>query len=347
MLVLLILRLDMNKESNLLADKWKKNCYKFKFYLQGITEIGLPEAFYRARKKSLYQSLLDDFNAQEKKNIACRVNYYNKLTVPVKLPAEVKSIRGFSKKSSRSWAYYIDMKKYLLAFDPKLHFLYTPGDVRIVPTHPTLLKSRPISEHNASSVLLKLNRIRHYFFVNDSVPFAQKKNLLVWRGACHKPHRQAFVSRFHDHPLCNVGDSHPKFKNQPWHRGVMSISEQLQYKFILSIEGNDVATNLKWIMGSNSLCFMTRPKYETWFMEGTLEPGYHYVELADDYSDLEEKVEYYTKHLEEANSIVKNANAYVRTFMDARQEHLIGLLVLQKYFEKTGQCEPIGLGLWD
>ena len=48
-----------------------------------------------------------------------------------------------------------------------------------------------------------------------------------------------------------------------------------------------------------------------------------------------------------ANRIVKNANAYVRTFMDTRQEHLIGLLVLQKYFEKTGQCEPIGLGLWD
>lgn len=75
-------------------------------------------------------------------------------------------------------------------------------------------------------------------------------------------------------------------------------------------------------------------------------PGQHYVELADDYSDLEKKVKYYVKHPDEANSIVKNANAYVNTFKDKRQEHLIGLLVLQKYLEKTGQCEPIELDLW-
>lgn len=329
----------------MLADKWRKNRHKLKFYLQGIAEIGLPRQIYHAQRASLFRAFHEQGDDQKWREIAQRVNYYNQLAAPAVLPTEAQYIADFSR--WKSWAYYIDMKKYLLAFDRGFKFLYLPGDVRIIPGHPTLLKSRPISEHNASSVLLKLNRIRHYFFVNDSVPFAQKKNLLVWRGACHKPHRQAFVSRFHNHPLCNVGDSHPKFKDQPWHRGVMSISEQLQYKFILSIEGNDVATNLKWIMGSNSLCFMTRPKYETWFMEGTLKPGYHYIELADDYSDLEEKVEYYTKHLEEANSIVKNANAYVRTFMDTRQEHLIGLLVLQKYFEKTGQCEPIGLGLWD
>lgn len=329
----------------MLADKWKKNRHKLKFYLQGVAEIGLPRQIYHARRASLFRAVHEQIEDQKRQEIARRVNYYNQLVASKMLPSEAQYIADFAR--GKSWAYYIDMKKYLLAFDRGLKFLYLPGDVRTIPDHPTLLKSRPISEHNAPSVLLKLNRIRHYFFVNDSVPFAQKKNLLVWRGACHKPHRQAFVSQFYDHPLCNVGDSHPNSKDQPWHRGFMSVSEQLQYKFILSIEGNDVATNLKWIMGSNSLCFMTRPKYETWFMEGTLVPGYHYVELADDYSDLEEKVQYYAKHVEEANNIVKNANAYVSTFMDTRQEHLIGLLVLQKYFEKTGQCEPIALRLWD
>jgi hypothetical protein len=267
------------------------------------------------------------------------------LTAPVALTSEAQRIADFAR--GKSWAYYIDMKKYLLAFDPRFNFFYLPGDVKTIPEYPTLLKSRPISDQNTNSILLKLNRIRHYFFVNDSVPYSQKKNLLVWRGACHKPHRQEFVSRFYNHPLCNVGDSHPKFKDQIWHRGVMSVSEQLQYKFILSIEGNDVATNLKWIMGSNSLCFMTRPRYETWFMEGTLVPGYHYVELADDYSDLEEKIQYYIKHTEEANVIIINANDYVKNFLDSRQEHLISLLVMQKYFEKTGQCEAIELDLWD
>jgi len=286
----------------LLADKWKKNRHKVKFYLQGIAEIGLPRQFYLTQKASLFQEIYEQ-DDEKRKEIARRVNYYNKLSSSTLLPSEAQSIAEFVRE--KSWAYYIDMKKYLLAFDPKYNFFYLPGDIRSVPEHPTLLKSRPISEGNANSILLKLNRIRHYFFVNDSIPFAQKKNQLVWRGACHRPHRQAFVRQFYDNPLCNVGDSHPNFKNQPWHRGVMSISEQLTYKFILSIEGNDVATNLKWIMSSNSLCFMTRPKFETWFMEGSLVPGQHYVELADDYSDLEKKVKYYVKHPDEANSIVK------------------------------------------
>ncbi|MCL7931408.1 glycosyl transferase family 90 [Halomonas llamarensis] len=328
----------------MLADKWKKNRHKLRFYLQGMAEIGLPRRHYDEKKKTLFESIkmCDNSTRQE---ISRRVNYYNKLTLSENLPVEAPYIGEFSR--GKSWAYYIDMKKYLLAFDPALHFSYLPGDIRTVPDHPTLLKSRPIAGNNAHSVLLKLNRIRHYFFVNDSIPYEQKRSKLVWRGACHRPHRQAFVSQFYDHPLCDIGDSHPKFKDKPWHRGFMTLSEQLQYKFILSIEGNDVATNLKWIMGSNSLCFMTKPKYETWFMEGTLIPGYHYVELASDYSDLEEKLQYYIENPDEANNIVRNANAYLEKFMNTRQEHLIGLLVLQKFFEKTGQAEPVNLELWD
>ena len=111
----------------------------------------------------------------------------------------------------------------------------------------------------------------------------------------------------------------------------MSIRDQLKFKFILSIEGNDVATNLKWIMSSGSLCFMPKPKFETWYMEGTLEAGKHYVLVADDYSDLEEKVRYYSEHADEARAIVANANAYVTQFLDAEREALIGRKVVEKY----------------
>ena len=117
----------------------------------------------------------------------------------------------------------------------------------------------------------------------------------------------------------------------------MRINEQLQYKFILSIEGNDVASNLKWVMSSNSLSFMTKPKYETWFMEGTLIPNHHYVLLKDDYSDLEEKVAYYSEHMDEALEIIANAQAHVAQFQDAKLEDRLSLLVLQKYFEKSSQ----------
>ena len=39
----------------------------------------------------------------------------------------------------------------------------------------------------------------------------------------------------------------------------MPISEQLCYKFIFCIEGADTATNIKWVMSSNSLCVMPKP----------------------------------------------------------------------------------------
>ena len=67
-------------------------------------------------------------------------------------------------------------------------------------------------------------------------------------------------------------------------------------------------------------------------MEGELVPGEHYVQLADDFSDLEEKIEYYSAHTSEAQDIVANAQAYCRTFQDLGREEEIGILVAAKYF---------------
>ena len=39
----------------------------------------------------------------------------------------------------------------------------------------------------------------------------------------------------------------------------LTIREHLDYKFIMALEGNDVASNLKWVMSSNSIAVMTRP----------------------------------------------------------------------------------------
>jgi hypothetical protein len=121
----------------------------------------------------------------------------------------------------------------------------------------------------------------------------------------------------------------------------MTIDEQLQYKFILSIEGADVATNTKWIMSSNSLCFMTKPKFETWFMEGELIPNYHYVLIKEDYSDLEEKINYYIDNTSEAESIIHNANRYVDRFRDGKCEDWLHLKILEQYFDFSGQSRKI------
>lgn len=43
-------------------------------------------------------------------------------------------------------------------------------------------------------------------------------------------------------------------------------------------------------------------------------------------------------YVEEAEAIIRNAQAYTAQFLDQDREDLISLLVLHKYFVATGQC---------
>lgn len=84
---------------------------------------------------------------------------------------------------------------------------------------------------------------------------------------------------------------------------------------------------------------MTRPTCETWFMEGRLIPNYHYIEIKDDLSDLEERLNYYISHQDEAQLIIKHAHEFVAQFFDDRRERIISLLVMEKYLKVTRQID--------
>lgn len=70
-------------------------------------------------------------------------------------------------------------------------------------------------------------------------------------------------------------------------------------------------------------------------MEGTLVPNYHYIEVREDFADLEERLRYYISHPEEAEAIIQHAHEYVAQFQDKLQEKLISLMVLKRYFDVT------------
>jgi len=261
------------------------------------------------------------------------------MSSPFRLPLSAERAGDFNF-AGKSSAYCFDFRNLIQCLPRDRKVDYQFGDITEIPDEPRFVKSRPIHRDatNRNSVLLKLNSVRHYQFVEDLTPFRQKKPIAVWRGKSNRQHRIEFANRFMDHPLCDIGCTHHKEPEaQPYHKPFMSIEEQLQHQFVVSVEGIDVATNLKWIMASNSLCLMRRPRFETWFMEGALVPGYHYVELADDHSDLPEKIGYYQKHPEEAEAIIANANRYVTKFYDQQMEQTIALLVIQKYLQLSGQ----------
>ncbi|WP_394242650.1 glycosyl transferase family 90 [Vibrio astriarenae] len=299
---------------------------KFKYYTSNALLSLIPYACQRY----FAQMMIRSYASNPSEYIDGRVNYYNKLHTKFELP-ETESTRVSEFKKTGGNTYYFDLKKVIKGFLPGERFAYLNGDIRTIPEYPTFLKSRPIEGDNANSVVLKLNEIRHFNFINDEIPFEDKLDKVVWRGVGYQPHRQVVIHNFYDHPMCNIGQTKPQ-KGDPWEKGFVSIEEQLKYKFILAIEGNDVATNLKWAMSSNSLVIMSKPRYETWFMEGRLEPGKHYVQVKADYSDLIEKVEYYLANPDEAKAIINNANLWTEQFKDKKQEKLISLLVADKYF---------------
>ena len=105
----------------------------------------------------------------------------------------------------------------------------------------------------------------------------------------------------------------------------------------MCVEGVDVATNLKWVMSSSSIAVMPKPEIESWFMEKTLIPDFHYIEIKRDYSDLEEKLKYYINNKDKCLEIIKNANKYTSQFKNKKIEDIISLLVLKKYFYFTNQ----------
>ena len=92
-------------------------------------------------------------------------------------------------------------------------------------------------------------------------------------------------------------------------------------------------------MSSNSVCVMPKPKYESWFMEGKLKDGVHYIQVKDDFSDAEAKIDYYKNENDRCIEIIENANKFVQQFKNQKRERLIQLLILKQYFELTGQYE--------
>ncbi|MFA5326725.1 MAG: glycosyl transferase family 90 [Prolixibacteraceae bacterium] len=304
------------------------------YYSKAIFRELYPDFFCTLNLKSKLRTIAQF----DKTYILDRVNYYNKLEKSDHQLEFLPKLSEFKIPANRR-VYYFDNYEYTRYFSKKLRAAFLPGDVIHIPDFPTIVKSRPVLGQNENSVILKIEKVRHFFFVDDKKPFTEKFDMLVGRGAVRQPHRKRFLEMYFNHPLCNVGMVNKDNVNDQWIVNMMTIDEQLEYKFILSLEGNDVATNLKWIMSSNSLAVMPCPKYETWFMEGRLIPNYHYVSIKDDYSDLEEQLKYYIEYPEKALEIVKHANEYVSQFLHKKREDLISLMVLDKYFKNTGQYE--------
>jgi hypothetical protein len=188
-----------------------------------------------------------------------------------------------------------------------------------------------------------LNTIRHWGGVHqvqsNDIPFHDKNNTLIWRGSSTGI-RNKYVESLQHHPnknidikfvhICQRVDP-KKFILAPR----LSIKQILEHKFILSMEGNDVASDLKWLLYSNSVVFMCMPTKCSWAMEDLLIPSVHYILLKDDYSDLEEKYKWAMKNLAKCDEIAQNGKHFIQHFLNEQNEMDITKEVILRYMKNV------------
>lgn len=243
--------------------------------------------------------------------------------------------------------YYKKLKQLYPHIDARIIFI--PGDV----SHsrkdvPMVSKTRPINQRGLN-VILPLNNVRHWKPVReakekDTIPWENKKPRAVWRGAATgRDKRIQLVENWRNFPdksridiaFTSFLDSYKGEKNPILLGDRMTLDELLQNRYLISVEGNDVASNLKWILASQTVCIMPEPQMESWLMESLLVPWKHYVPVKSDFSDLMSVLYYCEQHPNKMKDIIKNANEYMEQFNDQDKETEIITRVLKGYCDKT------------
>lgn len=309
-------------------------------YLRGFARMAVPRWWCRWRAG---RDLAAFGHADEalRRHILERVDYYCNIPAPDVHPLSAEyptladnrlrhtdhewpsPISRVKRRLAGPEMYFFDSYRYTRCFPQRLRWNIEGGDVNREFPEPSITKARPVADGPSRNVIFPLNRVRHFIFFDDPIPWEQKLPVVIFRGAVQgKPRRRQFLDMWQQHPMCDLRDSND-----------MTIFDHLRFRYIMALEGNDVASNLKWVMSSGSIAVMPRPTSETWFMEGRLIPDYHYICIADDYHDLMDRIAYYEQHPDAAKAIVRHAHEWVCQFRNVREERLTALLVMQKYLK--------------
>jgi hypothetical protein len=219
----------------------------------------------------------------------------------------------------------------------EFYFLDNGKEECINSNKPIFVKCR--HKNDNKNIIVNLNKRRHWGLVEKineirSSAWNKKKKELVWRGidSGEEPvnnDRLKFIKKYHKKH--NVGFSqyvqnatHLKIKNDYqsiFLKDRLTLTQITSFKYILILEGNDKSSSLNWVLNSNCVPLMKKPTWHSWLCEPFLRPNYHYIELKDDFSDIEEKLQWLRENDDEAKEIAYNGIKYIETnFLDLKRE---------------------------
>lgn len=253
-------------------------------------------------------------------------------------------------------------------------FLVIVGDNTRSAAIPAFAKSR-LAEPAGFTILLPLNRQWHFGRIGEvaahDIPFAHKEPRLVWRGKTtgvfvDRPGTAERGARAHilaraaaeradmdlgysglTPPIENHADTALTAAVRAAVKGELSMAEQLACRYLLALEGHDVASGLKWMLASNSLVLMPRPRIDSWACESLMQPFVHYVPVRPDLADLDDALAWCRANDAACRRIVANAQAFVAPFGDDAAErdlaHAVAERVLARATFTAGEGLPAGI----
>ena len=235
----------------------------------------------------------------------------------------------------------------------------------------TRYTQKVLSKHNrTSNIIWPLGMARHYTPVQQYIekkkkgketPWEKKKETVVFRGAITGDHPdKVYITGLKKGPRSHVVDMYMHYNKSDidvffslGNAVSLSMVDQLKYKYLLSIEGNDVATGLKWQLASDSVVFMAKPVTVSFAMEELLVPFVHYVPVNDDYSNLPQMVEWARNNDDQCRWIAKQATLYMEHLWmseKAQEEYVAIKRELGKQYRKqfgaiTDKCDGSDWGI--
>jgi hypothetical protein len=164
-----------------------------------------------------------------------------------------------------------------------------------------------------------------------------RKPIAYWRGCLSGGHsptpRTRLVWDLYDFPHADVKLT--RVRNlDPAHQGRLLFSEDtrfydnekgldehVKYKYIFIVDGNCIASAHQWVFASGSVPIMvTHPENEYWFKK-YLKPGFHYVSVKYDLSDLKETIQWLINNDDKAKQIAENAMEFAKYIFSSEFQH--------------------------
>jgi hypothetical protein len=285
---------------------------------------GLPVSQIPINERIEYY-LGDTFNKPLEEPRDYKVGY----DVPIKISWDV--YKQNHKLIHPNTAYAFDVIRYL-NYSKNKELWFQCGDSSYTHSNfPVLVKTRDTTLSEAKGIIVNLDSLRHSFDIsNYDVPWEQKKSDVVWRGAdTSRGTRLQFVKKYYKtknigfvKPWVQDGINNKEYIDE-YVKDKLPIHEMLKYKYLPVVDGNDKSSSLGWVLSSNSVPLMPKPRFHSWICEKFLIDGFHYVRLKDDFSDLDEKINWCKTHDEECKKIALEGKRFMSQFLNKNTENYI------------------------